>query len=214
MPDPGGCYGLVLRPSQGGPRKRVGALRLQLDRGNHELRLEAPLSLKEGIEKLIRAERKKRKEKDSDHNFQRHHERQHLRFGPVRTLLQELSEFLGPRYIRLELQDTKGWMELGSECTDDASFKRNARWRIEPCWSFKWASSALVEIHYYEEPGFLVEEANFDEHAFGGLGGYVPKRTDVFQDVPKLERYLLAKVGRHVAMHDHYTAKARRKDPQ
>lgn len=35
----------------------------------------------------------------------------------------------------------------------------------------------------------------------------------MFQDVPKLERYLLEKVTQHVAMHDHHTAEARRKGP-
>ena len=69
------------------------------------------MSLKDEIERLIRTEQAKLEERDKKH--EKYHERQKMRFAPLRAVLKEIVDSIDPNYIEARFTDWDALIKFG-----------------------------------------------------------------------------------------------------
>jgi hypothetical protein len=149
------------------------------------------MSLKDEIEKLVAAERKKLEDKDqADADF---NTRKRLRFEPLRALLTDLSNSIESIYLKVNLFTDSASVELG-QLTDGIKGK-DTRWRIYPNWSFPGTEK--------ESPTFTIEET---EYYWFPEYHDKERRLDFSLESEVLE-YLVKKITEKVAFYRHLHSK-------
>jgi len=100
------------------------------------------MSLKDEIEKLIRAERDKLETRDQKNR--EFYERQGQRFIPMRVIIEEIPKSVEPEYIRVSIQESDARIELGQK-NSKGYFEEDVRWEIEPNyeWQPPWKGNSL-----------------------------------------------------------------------
>lgn len=111
------------------------------------------MSLKDEIDKLIRAEREHLEQRDAkEYEFD---ELQKARFLPLRAFLEQVIKAVDPAYLRLEFKDHQAIIEVGKHW--DNGFEVDIRWCIEPM-STARAEAEAGEALFEAQPGFSTEE--------------------------------------------------------
>ena len=162
------------------------------------------MSLREEIDRLIRAEREKLEQRDR--RDKEYHSRQQERFRPMRALLEEVAGSISPEYLRMRILEHGASFEVGTKKTDrDYYFEIDARWWIEPNYSF--GSYAAGESVLQEEPGVKIEEKLYFH-----LPEYeVSERTQVFSTENDVAEYLVRELAKKIAHYEHLkTLRSRR----
>jgi len=159
------------------------------------------MSLKDEIEKIVAAERKKLEEKDqADADF---HTRQRLRFEPLRVLLTDLSNSIEPTYLKVNLFNESASIELG-KLTDGVK-GTDTRWEIYPGKAFvsKLDREQGIQGTYKEYHKFMIEETEyywFPEY-------HDKERRLEFSLESEVLEYLAKKITGKVAFYRHLRSK-------
>jgi hypothetical protein len=119
------------------------------------------MSLKEEIEKIVRAERDKLESRDQGHK--EYHERQRKRFQPMRALLEELATSVDTAHLKASIREDSTTVEVGKKEGDRAYFQSDARWRIEPNFQVPFHAQKGESL-FSETPGIKVEETVYYRH--------------------------------------------------
>lgn len=142
------------------------------------------MSLKDEIEKIIRAERDKLER--HDHQKTEFKERQRERFHRMRRLLEELSTSIDAKDLNISIEASSATVEVVR--TSDAYF--GIKWRIEPNFAFK-TTQGRGEYNFGEAQGInVVETSNREE-------------THTFDDEETAMAYLVGKIAEQIAYHQH-----------
>lgn len=125
------------------------------------------MSLKDKLEKIIRSEREKLKNRDQKRleNEKERYERECERFRLMHTLLEEFVAAIDPKYMEATIGENRAFIEVGQmrECDEyleeeggeylDAAF----RWYILPDYEIKWGVRDGESL-FEEKAGVRVEE--------------------------------------------------------
>jgi len=150
------------------------------------------MSLKNEIEKIIQAERKKLKIQDEKSNefFQRKKER----FKPMTVLLKEVADSFENEYLEIEIYDDSARIEVGKR--KDEVFDHRITWTVEP-------NSGCSLTHqedgtlFYDEPGFKMEENLW-------LTDDVIEKNLTFETEQETVEYLIKEIAKIVAQQRHW----------
>ncbi len=149
------------------------------------------MSLKDEIDKLIQAERKKLKVKDQAD--EEHHERQRRRFTTMHAVLREIAESIDTQYLEARLDDSRATIKVGKK-TRETYWETDIRWLIEPNWGLGG------EIGTFEvRPGFRVEETEYFKYP----EREILEETRTFKSESEVAEYLLPKIAEKVAFYRH-----------
>ena len=152
------------------------------------------MSLKDEIEKLIRAEQANVHDRDNKHSDYR--QRQRDRFASLRAVLEEISMSVDSQYLKAKIGADSATMELGR--TEGSSWSTDTRWRIKPNYEVKFGAKTGESL-FHEKPGFELEEAvyyRFPEYD-------VSEKTQVFPDEQAISEYLIKNIAVKVAHYKH-----------
>lgn len=157
------------------------------------------MSLKDEIERIISAERKKLEVKDKDHAD--HHERQCQRFQSMRVLLQEIVASVQPDYLQAQINEWSATLELGDKKRGRHAYP-HIRWKIEP---YQELALSNDDTPFFEEkPGFRVEEMR---NHFYLPEPEIEENTYVFATETETAQYLVTEIAKEVAQHRHYASR-------
>lgn len=152
------------------------------------------MSLKDEIEKLVRAERAKLESRDRKHSD--FYARQRERFAPLQRVLQELSASVDERYLRATIREDSAHIEVGR---DEAQyFSPDVKWRIEPNYDIS-VSAEPSESLFIDQPGFRVSETQYYRAPDSGTC----ERNHVFDDEKAVTEYIVKGVAEQIATYEH-----------
>ena len=152
------------------------------------------MSIKDEIEKLISAEQTKLENRDKKHA--KYHERQRLRFKPLRVVLEKIAASVDSKYLELIFNSDSATLELGR--IEGSSRSTDTRWRIEPNCDVNFRAEAGESL-FYEEPGIKVGETEYYRYSDGDA----PQDTKIFKNEQALSEYLVKKISERVAHYRH-----------
>jgi len=113
------------------------------------------MSLKDELEKIVRAERAKLVTADRlDAEFP---DRQRQRFRELRGLIEELGAAVDPRFLRAQIEDDGATVEVGHLERDLSSFVTDMQWEMRANYSVH-VEAATSSYRFRDEPGFRVAE--------------------------------------------------------
>ncbi len=152
------------------------------------------MSLKDEIEKLIRAEQANLENRDNKHAA--YHQRQRDRFASLRVVLEEISASIDSRYLKSRIDDYSATIELGR--TEGSTWSTDTHWKIQPDCEFDmWAKAGESLIH--EKPGFKLEEMVY--HGSPDYG--VSEKSQNLPNEQAISQYLIKKITDKVAHYRH-----------
>jgi hypothetical protein len=154
------------------------------------------MSLKEEIEKIVRAERDKLESRDQGHK--EYHERQRKRFQPMRALLEELATSVDTAHLKASIREDSATVEVGRKEGDRAYFQSDARWRIEPNFQVQFHAEKGESL-FSEAPGIKVEETVY--YRYPEYETF--EKTYTFEDEEKAMGYLVGEIAEKVAFYQH-----------
>jgi len=152
------------------------------------------MSLKDEIEKLIRAEQTNLENRD--HKHADYHQRQRDRFASLRVVLEEISASIDSGYLKSRIGDNSATIELGR--TEDSSWSTDICWRIEPNYDVRFGAKAGESL-FHEKPGFKLEETEY--YRFPEYD--ISEKTQDLPDEQAISQYLIKKITDKVAHYRH-----------
>ena len=162
------------------------------------------MSLKDEIEKVIKAERQKLESRTQGHK--EHYERQRDRFQPMRALLDELAASIDDTHLEATIREGSATVKVGIMKGDSTYFEADAQWEIEPNSKLDF-HSIRSESPYSEAPGIKVEERVYfrfpDYEEF--------EKTLSFDTEEEVMNYLVQKIAEQVASYQHLSRQRDRK---
>ena len=148
------------------------------------------MSLKDEIEKLIRAEQTNLENRDSkDDNFE---QRQRNRFASLRVVLEEISTSVDSKYVNSTIGDSVAIIQVGR--TKDSTWRADIFFRIEPNYDMKFDEKARESLSREEKPGFKLEVDELDLPS---------KKMQNLPDEQAISQYLIKKIAEKVAHYRH-----------
>ena len=152
------------------------------------------MSLKDEIEKLIRAEQANLQNRDNKHAD--YHQRQRERFASLRIVLEEISTSIDSRYLKSSIDNYSATIELGR--TEGSTWSTDTRWKIEPNYDVRLFAKAGESL-IHEKTGFKLEETEYY-----GLPEYdMSEKTQDLPDEQAISQYLIKKITDKVAHYRH-----------
>jgi hypothetical protein len=113
------------------------------------------MSLKDELDKIVRAERAKLETADRlDAEFP---ERQRQRFCALRALVEELGAATDPRFLRTQIDEDGATVAVGHLKPDLSSFATDMQWEMRPNYSVHFDATSF-SYRFRDEPGFRVAE--------------------------------------------------------
>ncbi|MCE7913081.1 MAG: hypothetical protein DYH15_00070 [Nitrosomonas sp. PRO4] len=152
------------------------------------------MSLKDEIEKLIKAEQSKLENRDEKHA--QYYERQQKRFAPLRAVLEEICASVDFEYLESRFSNDSATLELGR--MEGSSRSTDSRWEIEPNYGVRFHAEAGDSL-FYEEPGFKVEETEYYRYPEFDMA----EDTKTFEDERAVSEFLVRKIVEKVAHYRH-----------
>jgi len=146
------------------------------------------MTLKDEIEKIISAER--RKLESGDQHNRKHVDRQLERFRPMRALLEELVKSIEPQYISALISEDGALIDVGEQAGSE-HFDYDTHWDIHMKGRLEMKPAGAFLLH--EEPGISVEETNHTGH----------QETMTFRTEKEAAAYLVQKIAEKVALYRH-----------
>lgn len=144
------------------------------------------MSLKEEIEKIIRAERDMLEREDRQKTEFK--ERQHERFHCMRRLLEELATSIDAKDLNVSIEADSATVKVVT--MSDAYF--GTSWRIEPNFDFK-PKRGRGDYLFHEAQGINVIDVRTSDR----------EETHTFDDEETAMAYLVGKIAEQIAYHQH-----------
>lgn len=158
------------------------------------------MSLKDEIEKLIRAEQGKIETRDSKHEEYR--QRRRGRFAPLRAIIQEITDCIEQQYIEAKIGEYEARIKIGNQ--PESSRSVDAQWHIQPDYDVRFGA-ASEESLFHEKPGFLVEETVYHMDD-------VSEKSMTFEDEKEVSDFLIRNITQRVAHYRHLAALNKQED--
>lgn len=153
------------------------------------------MSLKDEIDKIIRAQREKLDARDK--KSREHWEKQAERFKPMTALVKELAESVDRKYLRVRILPDSAVIDVGTLKEKD-HFESDISWRVEPNYSFH-SDEPIIYRNAEGQPGIRVEETEYyrlsDCHS--------KENRQVLQTEAEVMEYLVSKIAPKVAWYQH-----------
>lgn len=150
------------------------------------------MSLKDEIEKIIQAERKKLEIRDQKSNEFR--QRQKELFKPMVALLNEMKESFEQKYLEVKIYDDRARIKSGY--LKGGLFNCQNQWTVQP--NFRISVPIQIDEPLCDEPGFKVEEINRESF---GIPAF--EQTLTFETETDTIEYLIKEIARDVAENRH-----------
>ncbi len=113
------------------------------------------MSLKDELDKIVRAERAKLETADRlDGEFPA---RQRERFSVLRALVEELVAAADSRFLRAQIEDDGATIEVGRLKRDLSSFVTDMQWEMRANYTIHFDATSF-SYRFRDEPGFRVAE--------------------------------------------------------
>jgi hypothetical protein len=164
------------------------------------------MSLKDEIEKFIRAERSKLEQKEVATKHYR--EKQLLRFQAMRRTLEEIAQSIAPEYLESEMDERDADISIGLRDATSGYFRKEISWHIEPNFRFGKRDEPS-EGWLIEEPGFQVEETETHEPPAAEL----IENSHTFNNEAEVAQHMVPIIAKHVALHEHLKKRFSGRDP-
>jgi len=113
------------------------------------------MSLKDELDKIVRAERAKLE--TADHLDAEFPERQRQRFCALRALVEELGAAADPRFLRTQIDGDGATVAVGRLKPDLSSFATDMQWEMRPNYSVHFDATSF-SYRFHDETGFRVAE--------------------------------------------------------
>jgi hypothetical protein len=152
------------------------------------------MSLKDEIEKLIRAEQTNLENRD--HKHADYHQRQRDRFASLRVVLEEISTSIDSGHLKSRIGDNSATIELGR--AEGSSWSTDICWQIEPNYDVRFGAKAGESL-FHEKPGFKLEETEY--YRFPEYD--ISEKTQDLPDEQAISQYLIKKITDKVAHYRH-----------